>query len=142
MLCQTKIFGGFTRWFFDLPPPDDDVQGRTVLATASTAYRAAVASAPLGPVHLNLQFRELLAPVPAPWQRGPFLRGLAQWQASQLPYTAHISGASLPAAGPGPSMAAPGGIADGAAGMQLDAYAAADADVAALRGLRGGGRAA
>ncbi|KXZ52491.1 hypothetical protein GPECTOR_9g535 [Gonium pectorale] len=133
---QTKIFGGFTRWFFDLPPPAADVPGRTVLTTASTAYRAAVASAPPGPVHLNLQFREPLAPVPAPWQSGPFLRGLAHWQASQLPYTAHISGAALPAAGPGLSQATGGG----AAGMELAAHGAGGADVAALRALLGGAK--
>ncbi|GIL87242.1 hypothetical protein Vretifemale_15342 [Volvox reticuliferus] len=69
---QTKIFGGFVRWFFDLPAPTTDVPGRTVLTTASTAYRAAVASCPPGPVHLNLQFRDPLAPVTAPWSPAPF----------------------------------------------------------------------
>ncbi|GIL93104.1 hypothetical protein Vretifemale_20563 [Volvox reticuliferus] len=97
---QTKIFGGFVRWFFDLPAPTTDVPGRTVLTTASTAYRAAVASCPPGPVHLNLQFRDPLAPVTAPWSPAPFLAGLSQWQASRLPYTSHISGAALPGAAP------------------------------------------
>lgn len=56
-ILQAKIFGGFTRWFFDVPPPAPDVPGRTILTTASTAYRYSVASAPPGPVHLNLQVR-------------------------------------------------------------------------------------
>ncbi|GFR45865.1 hypothetical protein Agub_g7316 [Astrephomene gubernaculifera] len=107
---QTKIFGGFVRWFFDLPPPAAEVPGRTALTTASTAFRAAVAGPQPGPVHINLQFREPLAPVEAPWPRDAFLRGLAAWQDSQLPYTSHISSTALPAAAM-PSTANPAAVA-------------------------------
>ncbi|GIL50277.1 hypothetical protein Vafri_6487 [Volvox africanus] len=134
---QTKIFGGFVRWFFDVPPPGVDIPGRTVLTTASTAYRAAVASCPPGPVHLNLQFREPLAPVTAPWSPAPFLAGLSQWQASRLPYTSHISGAVLPGAAPGGGGSESGISAGFGAGPDVYGVGSGSggADVAALRAL-------
>ncbi|GLC45490.1 hypothetical protein PLESTM_001741500 [Pleodorina starrii] len=132
---QTKIFGGFTRWFFDLPPPAADIPGRTVLTAASTAFRAAVASAPPGPVHLNLQFREPLAPVSAPWSPGPFMAGLTAWQASQLPYTSHISAAALPGAQPS---GIGGGAAAGSGSGSM--YGIGGSEVAALQSLLRGAR--
>lgn len=39
-------------------------------------------------MHLNLQFREPLAPSPAAWQPAAFVRGLEAWQAGSRPFTA------------------------------------------------------
>ena len=63
---QVKIFGGYTRWAVDMQAPDSTTPARMVLTTVDAAARAAMAT-PAGPVHLNLQFREPLAPVEADW---------------------------------------------------------------------------
>ncbi len=54
---QTKIFGHYVRWFFDLPCPTGDVSTRFVQSTVVHAIERAVD----GPVHLNLMFREPLS---------------------------------------------------------------------------------
>lgn len=55
--------------------------------------RYALASPP-GPVHLNLQFREPLAPVNQAWDAHALLQGLGTWQAGQGPLTTHIQQAA------------------------------------------------
>ena len=62
-----RIFGGYTRWAADVPPPDASMPARVALTTVDAAFRHAVSPSAAGPVHLNLQFREPLAPSPAPW---------------------------------------------------------------------------
>ena len=88
-----KIFGGYVRWAADLGPPDAAVPARAALAAADEAVRRASGPA-AGPVHLNLQFREPLAPVAAPWPKQA-LAGTERWEAARRPFTAH---AALPAA--------------------------------------------
>ncbi|KAL6744836.1 ADC synthase, partial [Haematococcus lacustris] len=95
---QVKIFGAFTRWFQDVPPPCPALPGRALLTAVSAALRWATASggrgqggAGPGPVHLNLQFREPLAPLAVAWQPGPLMAGLGRWLAPPFaPYTANI----------------------------------------------------
>ena len=62
---QVKIFSGnYIRWFRDVLPPTDDVP---VSVALSDACQAVTLSNELrGPVHLNLQFRENLAPDSGP----------------------------------------------------------------------------
>ncbi len=59
---QVRLYGPRTRWFSELPPPADTPEllryARTVAARAIAVSR----SAPAGPVHLNLPFREPLVP--------------------------------------------------------------------------------
>ena len=50
----------YIRWFRDVSPPSDDVPVSLALSDANHA--ASVAQEMLGPVHLNIQFRENLAP--------------------------------------------------------------------------------
>ena len=58
---QAKIFSStYTRWFRDILPPSDDVAISSVLSDANHAV--SVARNQMGPVHLNIQFRENLAP--------------------------------------------------------------------------------
>ncbi|MEW5311204.1 MAG: hypothetical protein WDW38_002939 [Sanguina aurantia] len=83
---QVKIFGSFVRWSQDVPPPSSAYPGRTILTIAGAAVRHAL-SHPPGPVHLNMQFREPLAPTPEPWDRPTFLAGLGSWQAHARPFT-------------------------------------------------------
>jgi isochorismate synthase/2-succinyl-5-enolpyruvyl-6-hydroxy-3-cyclohexene-1-carboxylate synthase/2-succinyl-6-hydroxy-2,4-cyclohexadiene-1-carboxylate synthase/O-succinylbenzoate synthase len=66
MRIQVKIFAGYTRWAADLPPPDQAMPARMALTVVDSAFRHCVGPGP-GPVHLNLQFREPLAPSAAPW---------------------------------------------------------------------------
>ena len=93
ILLQVKIFGGYVRWAADLGPPDAAVPARAALAAADEAVRRASGPA-AGPVHLNLQFREPLAPVPAPWPKQA-LAGTERWEVARRPFTSH---ATLPAA--------------------------------------------
>ena len=63
---QVKIFGGYTRWAIDVAPPDHEVPVRGLLTSADAAVRFATGT-PAGPVHINCQFREPLAPAAADW---------------------------------------------------------------------------
>ena len=62
---QIKVFGSSVRWFFEVGTHDADDEGllhyRGVACRALAAARGEVRS---GPVHLNLPWREPLAPVP------------------------------------------------------------------------------
>ena len=62
---QVKIFSGsYVRWFRDILPPHDDVPISVALADA--AFGVNLSRRSLGPVHLNVQFRENLAPDAGP----------------------------------------------------------------------------
>ncbi len=81
---QPDIFGGYTRWRFDLPAPDLAIDPATVLTTVDQAvYRAR--RPPKGPVHLNLMFREPF--VSDLESEGEAIAGPASWLASDEPYT-------------------------------------------------------
>lgn len=58
---QVKVFSStYIRWFRDIPPPSDDVPVSLALSDASHAV--SLSRQLRGPVHLNIQFRENLAP--------------------------------------------------------------------------------
>lgn len=58
---QVRIFGNYTRWYFELPCPTSDIDVDMVRETAAQAvYRSD--GAPAGPVHLNCLFREPFLP--------------------------------------------------------------------------------
>ncbi|MGK3735058.1 MAG: 2-succinyl-5-enolpyruvyl-6-hydroxy-3-cyclohexene-1-carboxylate synthase [Bacillariaceae sp.] len=62
---QVKIFSeSYVRWFRDILPPHDDVPISVALADA--AFGVNLSRRSLGPVHLNVQFRENLAPDAGP----------------------------------------------------------------------------
>ena len=64
-IVQAGIFGGYARWARDMPSPSDEVPVATLLSDIDYAVHCAVAF-PRGPVHLNLQLRENLAPETGP----------------------------------------------------------------------------
>lgn len=58
---QVKTYSStYVRWFRDIPPPNDDVPVSVALSDANHGYQMAVQQK--GPVHINVQFRENLAP--------------------------------------------------------------------------------
>lgn len=62
---QLKIFSdSYIRWFHDISPPNDDVPITAALSDANHAVNSAKKLH--GPVHLNIQFRENLAPEAGP----------------------------------------------------------------------------
>lgn len=80
---QVKLFGAYVRWFADLPCPTAEISPRYVLTTAATAIQHAAS----GPVHLNCQFREPLAPVPQEFDRARIAADLGTWPARTTPWT-------------------------------------------------------
>ena len=97
-IAQPGIFGGYTRWSFELPVPAPRVDPRVVLTTVDQAvFRAG--AAPAGPVHLNCPFPEPLEPQPVP---APLLAGAAgaRWLSGTEPFTAY-RGAAAAAPAPG-----------------------------------------
>ncbi len=89
---QVKPFGGYVRWFFDLPTPTKDIDPAMVLTTVDQAVHRA-RRAPQGPVHLNCMFREPLAPLPDGGAYGGYVAGLTAWRNGHEPYTRYVEGA-------------------------------------------------
>ncbi len=58
---QSRLFGAYTKWSFDLPCPDEAVPAAMLLTTIDQAIYQTQFS-PQGPVHLNCPFREPLTP--------------------------------------------------------------------------------
>ena len=85
---QVKIFGGYVRHAADVPPPEPHMRGAAALTAVDAAVRHATAPAAPGPVQINVQLREPLAPVPAPLSAG-LTAHLRSWEARRSPYTAH-----------------------------------------------------
>jgi isochorismate synthase EntC len=77
---QTKMFGAHVRWYKEISCPTDAVPAHTLLSDVSTAAQYCVAKQ--GPVHLNMAFRENLAP-----DRGPIRESngqLSDWSSKCL----------------------------------------------------------
>lgn len=95
---QVKLFGSFVRWFNELPTPDDQTDPGVFLAALDEAVRAALSS-PRGPVHLNVLYREPLAPIARPYPRQTLERKLRGWRTSGMPWVRNVS-APVPSAAP------------------------------------------
>ena len=94
---QVKFFGGYVRWFVDMPCPDTLIPPQMVLTTVDQAvYRCCWPEG--GPVHLNTMFREPLAPEPAASLRENSAADLEQavgavdsWHRKATPYTTYLT---------------------------------------------------
>ncbi|MBC8423092.1 2-succinyl-5-enolpyruvyl-6-hydroxy-3-cyclohexene-1-carboxylic-acid synthase [bacterium] len=92
---QVGIFGGRTNGFFDLPAPRPDVPLTSVLtAVDQLVYRAH--RGPAGPVHLNCQFAEPLAPSDEAPDFAVDAR-LEAWAAAEDPFTRYAVTEAVPA---------------------------------------------
>jgi 2-succinyl-5-enolpyruvyl-6-hydroxy-3-cyclohexene-1-carboxylate synthase len=76
---QRDLFGGSVRWSYELPLPTEEVDPSVVLSVADEARRRARMPT-AGPVHLNVPFREPLAPISKPYALTPSAR-LEAWAA-------------------------------------------------------------
>ncbi|KAL6899311.1 hypothetical protein ACP4OV_005969 [Aristida adscensionis] len=85
---QVNHFGTFVRYFFNLPPPEDQIYARLVLTTLDSAAYYAM-QAPQGPVHINCAFREPLHDSIRDWNVD-CLRGLDKWFKESGPYTRYL----------------------------------------------------
>ncbi|HMP74850.1 MAG TPA: 2-succinyl-5-enolpyruvyl-6-hydroxy-3-cyclohexene-1-carboxylic-acid synthase [Kiritimatiellia bacterium] len=85
---QTKLFGTFVRRFIELPPPDPAIAPGFLLAAVDDAVHAARLEVP-GPVHLNVLFREPLAPTPVPYSWRAMQRELGAWLTHKRPWVDH-----------------------------------------------------
>ncbi len=85
-IAQSRIFGEFARWSFDVPCADEAIGLEWVLSTADEAWhRAHGPSRPAGPVHLNWMFREPLAPRADHWDRSE-LASISDWIERREPW--------------------------------------------------------
>ncbi|XP_020571316.1 protein PHYLLO, chloroplastic [Phalaenopsis equestris] len=85
---QVNHFGKFVRFFYNFPPPTDEIPARMVLTTIDSAIYSATQSL-CGPVHINCPFREPLEDVPKEWAVD-CLRGLDLWMSKEEPFTQYI----------------------------------------------------
>ncbi|XP_062219458.1 protein PHYLLO, chloroplastic isoform X3 [Phragmites australis] len=85
---QVNHFGTFVRYFFNLPPPGDQIYARMVLTTLDSAAYYAMQT-PQGPVHINCAFREPLEYSNQDWNVD-CLRGLDKWFKNSEPYTRYL----------------------------------------------------
>ncbi len=91
---QPGLFGDYVRWQCDLPAPEAAVPPHALLTTVDQAvYRAH--RAPGGPVHLNVPFREPLAPTPDGGDYAAYAAGLVR--RDDGPYTRWVAPALSPA---------------------------------------------
>jgi 2-succinyl-5-enolpyruvyl-6-hydroxy-3-cyclohexene-1-carboxylate synthase len=81
---QVRIFGDHARWSVDLPTPSDSIAPESVLTLVDQAV-AKSTMPPAGPVHLNLPFREPLAPTKADYTVDE--HGIEQWLTGNRPFT-------------------------------------------------------
>jgi len=88
-IYQVDHFGKFVRFFFNLPPPTDDILARMVLTTVDSAIYKATQS-PCGPVHINCPFREPLDNSLNEWNP-KCLQGLNKWISDSKPFTTYFN---------------------------------------------------
>ncbi len=87
---QPDLFGPYSRWKFNLPCPDANIDPAFVLTTMGQAVFMAVNS-PAGPVHINCMFREPLMTGNDKISAN-YLENINNWTESNIPYTKYHTG--------------------------------------------------
>ncbi|XP_078167049.1 protein PHYLLO, chloroplastic-like isoform X2 [Carex rostrata] len=90
---QLNHFGKFVRQFWNLSPPTDEISARTVLTTIDSSVYLSTNN-PMGPTHINCQFREPLHDSLLTWSTH-CLTGLDHWLSNKKPYTKYINPQNL-----------------------------------------------
>lgn len=85
---QVGLYGNYVRWSFDLPCPTTEIKPEFILTTADQAISRAKGECP-GPVHINVMFREPLAPVKQDAGLTRYAASLETWADSGAPYTVY-----------------------------------------------------
>jgi 2-succinyl-5-enolpyruvyl-6-hydroxy-3-cyclohexene-1-carboxylate synthase len=85
---QIGIYGKYTRWEQTLPTPSLDVPPEVVLTAVDQAVYRCMRS-PAGPVHLDLMYREPLAPVRTGQEFGTYLSSVRAWRNGTRPYSTY-----------------------------------------------------
>jgi len=86
---QTKLYGEYVRWFFDLPCPTLEIPPEFVLTSVDQAIARAQGN-PAGPVHINCMYREPLVPVSATTDFKPYTRSIQDWSDYTDAYTQYV----------------------------------------------------
>ncbi len=87
---QVKMFGDYLRWSIDLLPPNEQVNPEFLLSTIDQAVFRSLSS-PAGPVQINCQFREPLAPLGELRDYTNYLKSISRWLENSEPYTTYQS---------------------------------------------------
>ncbi|HMP71897.1 MAG TPA: 2-succinyl-5-enolpyruvyl-6-hydroxy-3-cyclohexene-1-carboxylic-acid synthase [Kiritimatiellia bacterium] len=102
---QARIFGTYVRWFCDLGPPDIATPPSQVLSVVDHAMWMATGRTP-GPVHVNIAFREPLAPVPVEDGTAEAWENLSAWRSQTGPLVRHAPSRFAPSEREARSLAA------------------------------------
>ena len=93
---QVRMFGNYTRFAYDMPCPDRNIDPASVLSAIDQAvYRSKSHDA--GPIHINCRYRKPLEPVNTRIPRG-YACGIESWNSLKKPLTQYSSAAGLPSA--------------------------------------------
>jgi 2-succinyl-5-enolpyruvyl-6-hydroxy-3-cyclohexene-1-carboxylate synthase len=79
---QQRLYGGFVREEIQMPCPTEKIPARLVVGSVDSAVARATGMEP-GPVHLNLPFREPLAPLGPKTAFSAYLESLGTWMTSE-----------------------------------------------------------
>lgn len=88
---QVNMFGNYLRWSFDLLPPDESVTPELALTTLDQAFQRSI-DTPAGPVQVNCQFREPLAPIGTEQDYTEYTESIRKWRAGRSPHMTYHFG--------------------------------------------------
>ena len=88
-MIQTDLYGKHVKWSFDLPAPTTEIEPNFILTTIDHAIYQSLRQ-PSGPVHINCQFREPLAPESNSEDFSNYLAPSQKWFHNNKPLTNYL----------------------------------------------------